>query len=58
MIDETYDRNYQSGRAELHAGLDNLFASIGKGLSTLHRIQWSAPWSPKPVSQPTKIGRA
>jgi len=48
MVDELYDRGYQNGRAELHAGLDRLFASIGRGvtrtLATLHRIEWSAPW--------------
>jgi hypothetical protein len=58
MIDEIYDRNYQAGRAELHAGIDSLVSSIGKGLETLHRIQWSAPWSPKPLAPARKIGRA
>ena len=48
MIDEIFDRNYQSGRAELNAGLDRLFAGIGKtvrdSFTVLHRIEWSAPW--------------
>ena len=48
MIDEIFDRGYQSGRAELHAGIDRavhgLAQTIGKSLKTLHRIEWSAPW--------------
>jgi hypothetical protein len=48
MRDEMFDRDYQRGRAEL-AGLDRLFASAGRGLSVLHRIQWSAPWDSKPM---------
>ena len=48
MIDEIYDRTYQAGRAELHAGIDRAFASlsrtIGDSLKVLHRIEWSAPW--------------
>ena len=48
MIDEIFDRNYQAGRAELNAGLDRLFAGIGKtvrdSFAVLHRIEWSAPW--------------
>lgn len=49
MRDEIFDRTYQSGRAELNAGLDRAFNSIGstigKSLSALHRIEWSAPWN-------------
>jgi hypothetical protein len=48
MRDELYDRDYQAGRAELHAGIDRLVANIREGLAlpfqTLHRIEWSAPW--------------
>lgn len=48
MIDEIYDRTYQSGRAALNAGLDGLFARIGTAVrdsfDVLHRIEWSAPW--------------
>jgi hypothetical protein len=49
MVDELYDRNYQDGRAALNDGLDRLFGLIGnelgKSLSSLHRFEWSAPWS-------------
>jgi len=49
MIDEIFDRQYQSGRAELNAGLDRAFATIGRtlgdSLRVLHRIEWSAPWA-------------
>ena len=48
MQDEIFDRTYQSGRAELNAGLDRAFAKIGRALGdsfeVLHRIEWSAPW--------------
>lgn len=48
MVDEIFDRTYQSGRAEFNAGLDRAFnrigSSIGNSLKVLHRIEWSAPW--------------
>ncbi len=51
MMDEIFDRNYQAGRAELNAGLDRGFASLGRAFANsfaaLHRIQWNAPWVPQ-----------
>ena len=51
MVDEIYDRSYQSGRAELNAGLDRAFSSIGreltKSFAAIHRFEWSAPWAAK-----------
>ena len=48
MIDEIFDRSYQSGRAELNAGLDRLFRRIGdatrNAFQVLVRIEYSAPW--------------
>ena len=48
MIDEIFDRQYQSGRAQLNAGIDHLFGSIGrelgKSLAAVHRFEWNAPW--------------
>ena len=48
MQDEIFDRTYQSGRAELNAGLDRLFAglarTLGDSFKVLHRIEWGAPW--------------
>jgi len=48
MIDEIFDRHYQSGRAQLNDGLDVLFSHIGKGLGNafrvLNRIEYDAPW--------------
>ena len=44
MVDEIYDRHYQSGRASLHDGLGRAFASIARGLLAMHRFEWSAPW--------------
>jgi hypothetical protein len=49
MIDEIFDRQYQSGRNELNAGLDRLFATIGrevgKSLAAVHRFEWNAAWA-------------
>ena len=49
MMDEIFDRNYQSGRTDLNAGLDRGFGriadTVGKSLKVLHRIEWSAPWA-------------
>jgi hypothetical protein len=51
MMDEIYDRNYQAGRAELHAGIDaiarKLRASIVPALSAIHHFEWDAPWAVK-----------
>ena len=49
MIDEIFDRTYQSGRAELNAGLDRGFNRIARSVSaafnSIHRIQFAAPWN-------------
>ena len=51
MRDELFDRDYQAGRAEFHAGINHAIANVGRslgdGLKLLHRIQWSAPWHAK-----------
>lgn len=56
MIDEIFDRQYQSGRAQLNAGIEHLFSSIGhelgKSLNAIHRFEWSAPWA---IPNPRKI---
>ena len=56
MVDEIYDRTYQSARADLNLGLRVLFSSLGRAvgdsLKVLHRIEWSAPWE-----TPTKPAR-
>ena len=48
MVDEIFDRNYQSARADLNDGLRVLFSgvrrAVGDSLKVLHRIEWSAPW--------------
>jgi hypothetical protein len=44
MVDQIYDRQYQAGRAELHAGIDRLGRKIIEGFRTLNRIQFEAPW--------------
>jgi hypothetical protein len=51
MIDEIFDRQYQSGRADLHAGIDRAVSSVGRSILTtfdaIQRIQFAAPWAPK-----------
>ncbi len=51
MMDEIFDRNYQAARADMNAGLDRGFARLGRALANsfraLHRVQWSAPWTPQ-----------
>lgn len=48
MIDEHFDRSYQSGRAAMNSGIDRglerLARSVSVALETLHRIQFDAPW--------------
>ncbi len=64
MMDEIFDRTYQNGRADLHAGIDRAVGAVasefGKTLAVLHRIEWSAPWdSPKPrVATSRNVKRA
>lgn len=49
MMDEIFDRTYQSGRAELNAGLDRGLKRFGNAVTiafdALHRIQFAAPWT-------------
>jgi hypothetical protein len=48
MMDQIFDRTYQSGRAELNSGLDRLFRRAGaagrEAFQVLNRIEFSAPW--------------
>lgn len=48
MIDQIFDRTYQSGRSELNAGLDRLFNRVagatGNAFKVLNRIEFNAPW--------------
>ena len=53
MMDQHFDRGYQAGREELHAGIDALLRRLVTGASVvfnaIHRIQFSAPWAdPRP----------
>jgi len=54
MMDEIFDRQYQSGRRELNAGLDRAVSALRRevsvGLAAVHRFEWSAPWLRKPVA--------
>ncbi|HEX2802882.1 MAG TPA: hypothetical protein VHN55_02705 [Sphingomicrobium sp.] len=49
MIDEIFDRSYQSGRAGLNAGIDRLVARSVRAtrdiFNVLERIQFDAPWT-------------
>ena len=48
MIDEMFDRAYQSGRGDLNAALGLLFrrtgAAVGEAFRVLNRIEYNAPW--------------
>ena len=50
MMDEMFDRNYQSGRDALNHGIDHglraFVAGVRASFETLNRIQWDAPWKP------------
>ena len=49
MVDELFDRSYQSGRAALNDGLVRGLARSGRSLmaafAALNRIQFAAPWA-------------
>ena len=49
MIDQIFDRTYQSGRAQLNAAIAGGFRKMGKALAdtfaVLNRIEYSAPWA-------------
>ena len=51
MIDEIYDRQYQSGRDQLNAAivahLVRLGRSVANAFSVLNRIEYEAPWKAK-----------
>lgn len=51
MIDEIWDRQYQSGRRELHDGVQHLVervrCSVGTTFRTIQAIQFDAPWAPR-----------
>ncbi|QIK79477.1 hypothetical protein G7077_11755 [Sphingomonas piscis] len=48
MTDEMFDRDYQSARTDLNAGIDQAVAAFVSGLrqgfTALHHSQWQAPW--------------
>ena len=51
LIDEIFDRQYQSGRKDLHDGIDRLARRAGAALAatfqTMHRVQFDEPWAKK-----------
>jgi hypothetical protein len=51
MIDEIYDRNYASARAELNSailgGLRRAGRAIGNAFEVLNRIEYQTPWAAK-----------
>ena len=48
MIDEIFDRTYQTGRADLNAGLGLVFREVAtaatNAVQVLNRIEYEAPW--------------
>lgn len=51
MVDEIFDRTYQAGRAELHAGIDDAVRHVARAImatfESVQRIEWSTPWAPR-----------
>jgi hypothetical protein len=51
MVDEIWDRQYQSGRAQLHDGFGRLVekvrCSVATTFKSVHAIQFDAPWAPR-----------
>ena len=49
MIDELFDRTYQTGRDDLNAGMANavlgLAAAVRNAFVVLNRIEYQAPWT-------------
>ena len=49
MVDELFDRTYQTGRAQLNAGIASAVRAFGQALRNafvvLNRIEYQAPWS-------------
>jgi len=54
MVDQIYDRQYQAGREDLHAGIDRAIERLGRAVgavfNTQHRIHFDAPWNTRRVS--------
>ncbi len=48
MIDPIFDREYQTARADLNAGIAVIVSGIGKSIAdvfrVLNRIEYNAPW--------------
>lgn len=48
MRDEIYDRDYQSARDDLNAGIDRAILRVGRLIAgtfdAIHAIQFAAPW--------------
>jgi hypothetical protein len=62
MRDEIYDRDYQAGRAEFHAGIDRLVLRLGRTLGAtfdaIHDIQFAAPWRRRARGHGRRAGTA
>lgn len=55
MIDQLYDRSYQSARAEMNIEMAKqirlLFLSVGAAFRALNRIEYAAPWIQRRTSK-------
>ena len=62
MRDEIYDRDYQAGRAELHAGIDRAILRLGRAIGgtfdAIHDVQFAAPWHQSPRGRGGRAGIA
>ena len=61
MVDELYDRNYQSSRAALNQGFGDAVKAISRFFATtgraIHRFEFDAPWN-QPVAPRKRARRA
>jgi hypothetical protein len=49
MVDEIFDRHYQTARSDLNATLIHAFGGLGRAagdaFKVLNRIEYQAPWA-------------
>ena len=58
MVDEKYDRDYQTSRQALNRDIDNAFSALGRFFTTtgraIHKFEFDAPWQAKATQKPSK----
>ncbi len=61
MVDEKYDRDYQTSRKALNIGIDDAFSALGRFFATtgraIHKFEFDAPWQDAPARQSSRLVR-